>query len=602
MNKKLFSTIILVTLLASILPSIPVIASPSDLVGLWHFDEGIGTTAHDSSGYSNDGTISDVAMWTTDSRFGPYALEFDGIDDRVDVDGLLDDIVSATEGTISFWAKIDLDDNNENVVFAISRDASSTRTEVFIVFDMRPTADNVYAKLGVNGVYQWRAATPADSLDPYVGQWLHVAVVHDGTEASIYFNGVEQTLTWSFDVDRTKWFKPILTDATNPSDSATVGLIELGGSDFAPFDGVIDELRIWKRALSADEIESSIMIETYYTDALFCDNFENALYTGANWMPQYGTWDIMSDPTNKVYRQSQVLDNSFAWASKIEALGSSDWENYLFEVKVKVSSTGVWGYGPCYRVQGAPNYGQYVVQILEPDANRLRVYKGTEGSPPGTWTKIADAVPSTPILADHWYTIIVEVVGEEHTVTVKDETSSTIASVHFHDGTYMKGSIGLNAAGLAYFDDVCVTALPLNQYGVWNPDTVTVGTLGQWAITVKVTGGFDDVENVMVQGGIGADLIVLGYHASEGTVTTATAGKGNMGAKIITWSLPELAAGEEATLTICVATGKNPKDKQEYTQFGTHYLDGGFSATYSYGDPSVQYKTFKTDRLPIEAK
>jgi len=116
---------------------------------------------------------------------------------------------------------------------------------------------------------------------------------------------------------------------------------------------------------------------------------------------------------------------------------------------------------------------------------------------------------------------------------------------------------------------------------------------------VKVTGGFDDVEDVVVQGGIGADLTVLGLHPSQGSAEWRRVGKNHQGAWIITWDVGSLGAGDEATLTICVATGMNPMGKQEYTQPGTHYLDGGFSATYSY--KGVPYQTFKTQRLPIEA-
>ena len=55
------------------------------LVGYWKFDEGSGTTASDSSGYGNTGTLSTGASapgWTTGKVGG--ALSFDGVDDYVD--------------------------------------------------------------------------------------------------------------------------------------------------------------------------------------------------------------------------------------------------------------------------------------------------------------------------------------------------------------------------------------------------------------------------------------------------------------------------------------------------------------------------------------
>lgn len=53
------------------------------LVGHWKFDEGAGTTANDSSGNNNTGTLSG-AVWTIQGRFG-QALVFDGINDWVTI-------------------------------------------------------------------------------------------------------------------------------------------------------------------------------------------------------------------------------------------------------------------------------------------------------------------------------------------------------------------------------------------------------------------------------------------------------------------------------------------------------------------------------------
>ena len=51
---------------------------------LWHFSEGGGTRTYDKTAFDNDGTLYGGAAWTTDARFG-YALDFDGVDDYVEV-------------------------------------------------------------------------------------------------------------------------------------------------------------------------------------------------------------------------------------------------------------------------------------------------------------------------------------------------------------------------------------------------------------------------------------------------------------------------------------------------------------------------------------
>jgi hypothetical protein len=73
------------------------------LVGYWKFDEGSGNIAHDYSGNGNDGTIYG-ASWT--EGISGYALDFDGVDDYVDVsDDECFDITLAV--TLVAWANIE---------------------------------------------------------------------------------------------------------------------------------------------------------------------------------------------------------------------------------------------------------------------------------------------------------------------------------------------------------------------------------------------------------------------------------------------------------------------------------------------------------------
>jgi len=75
----------------------PLCQEVGDAAGLWHFDEGTGSTAYDSSGYDSHGTISG-ATWASP------ALDFDGIDDYVFVSdsSAIRDIFDGG-GTLSAW-------------------------------------------------------------------------------------------------------------------------------------------------------------------------------------------------------------------------------------------------------------------------------------------------------------------------------------------------------------------------------------------------------------------------------------------------------------------------------------------------------------------
>ncbi|GEM_PF-728999 len=239
-------------------------ANNTGLVGFWNFDDAdAGTTVNDMSGSGNLGTMYTTcsttagSLHTTAGKIGNGA-NLDGSNDCIEVDALLNDISGATQGAITFWAKLDLDNAAQNLPFSISNDGSATRTEVFIDFDARTGAagDRFHANLTVDGTEQWDIGTAADSLDQYVGQWVHIALVHEGTTPILYVNGIQQTVTFVSSLNKTKWFKAILTDATTDSTAANMGLIELNGSDLVPFDGSIDEARIYNRALSATEVKS----------------------------------------------------------------------------------------------------------------------------------------------------------------------------------------------------------------------------------------------------------------------------------------------------------------------------------------------------------
>jgi len=84
--RKIWFSILAITLLLSIFVSGRMIQSASaeeTLLAYWKFDEGSGTTAGDSSGNGNDGTLVNGPTWVS-GRHG-MALSFDGVDDYVEI-------------------------------------------------------------------------------------------------------------------------------------------------------------------------------------------------------------------------------------------------------------------------------------------------------------------------------------------------------------------------------------------------------------------------------------------------------------------------------------------------------------------------------------
>ena len=127
-------------------------------------------------------------------------------------------------------------------------------------------------------------------------------------------------------------------------------------------------------------------------------------------------------------------------------------------------------------------------------------------------------------------------------------------------------------------------------------DPVYVNTVSSWNIIITISTN-EHIDDVIVQGGIGADLVVAYITPIQGTVNIEKKGKGKMGAKIVTWDIGVLDAGT-LTLVLTVETGLNPKDEQEFTSLGIHELDGGFSATYWFD--GTEYETEETIPLTVD--
>ncbi len=220
-----------------------------NLVAHWEFDEGNGITAGDSSGNGNDGTLVNGPVWTSGIIEG--ALDFDGSNDYVlvfDDDSL--DVSGAI--TVSTWLKLDGDVSTQNIIKKIASDGSYTGGGYHLLF----TDDTDYSDGTCRMVFQKASGTGGTGSGNYgtntnwdrvvsetntwrKGVWYHFVAAWDGTTDSnsmkMYINGV-------LDASHTAGQSTIKTNSYN---------LKISGS----FEGKIDDLRIYNRALSDGEIE-----------------------------------------------------------------------------------------------------------------------------------------------------------------------------------------------------------------------------------------------------------------------------------------------------------------------------------------------------------
>lgn len=210
----------------------------SDLIGYWKFDEGEGTTAVDSSGNGNDGSIIEAA-WTTGTLGG--ALSFDGADDRVvppsPDPGVFHDAFA--ERTVSAWVTIDSTSATPNIIY---EEGAGTG----IVLGYRAVSDTVVFRTSI-------AATAVEiassSTFPEGTGWIHVAAVYDNGTMCLYINGTEEATDFNGTSIPAHGSEPGIGGRQDFSSFS-----EGGSEDSVSWQGKIDEVRIYNRALSPEEI------------------------------------------------------------------------------------------------------------------------------------------------------------------------------------------------------------------------------------------------------------------------------------------------------------------------------------------------------------
>ncbi len=201
-------------------------------VSHWKFDETSGTTAYDSAG-DNNGTFIGEPNWTAGQVGG--ALEFDGVDDYVDVgdpaDGSLD--FGTGNFSISAWVK-QSDLGTFGGVF------SKTSVTNGLGYGLLIEDENRFCfRTGIAG---WDKTAVTSNTSISTDTWYHVVGVREDTTLKIYVNGsLDNSTTGTLrDVDNTV--------------SAVIGRF-YGDFDGHYHNGIIDDVRIYDRALSPEEIQ-----------------------------------------------------------------------------------------------------------------------------------------------------------------------------------------------------------------------------------------------------------------------------------------------------------------------------------------------------------
>lgn len=196
----------------------------SSLISWWPADR----NADDIAGI-NDGELEDDTIFARGVK--GRAFSFDGDGDYV---ALPSQISLSNALTVSAWVKFSEDDfDNYQSIFSdgsITLIKNGLQEENVIDFDVRFS--------------DGEGATTSSMTRHNPGEWIHLVGTFEGSSIAIYVNGeLDNGAKIAGEIAPGK-FEP------------RIGTGEPRGKTAAPFSGLIDELRIYDRALSAEEIKA----------------------------------------------------------------------------------------------------------------------------------------------------------------------------------------------------------------------------------------------------------------------------------------------------------------------------------------------------------
>lgn len=196
-----------------------------------------GTVLPDDSGWMHDGILqtgaNDQAGKATTGRVGAYALRFDGVDDYVSVgpDAGLD--LSGGQFSQAAWINSESTDNSDHGIMGFQAAGAPAQQRYPGMWVTQ--ANGILAGFG-DGV-NWNAFTRTGVLQ---AGWNHVATTFDGAAYTLYVNGAAVYST---------------ADFSGRKPYAGVQQVNVGMAANAYFKGAIDDVRIYPRALPAEEVK-----------------------------------------------------------------------------------------------------------------------------------------------------------------------------------------------------------------------------------------------------------------------------------------------------------------------------------------------------------
>jgi hypothetical protein len=212
-------------------------AAPTGPVAYWKLDETSGTSAANAVAgapagtYQNGPTPSTTVAplsFNTDPGVTARSLQFNGSNQGLQIANF----GTFTQFTVSTWIQRTGSTGARQAILSYKESGAS------LVLSLNEDGVNVRPRIWTNINGTWQNAEEAFTIP--IGAWVHLAATFDATTLRLYRDGT-QVATGAF-------------AGTMANGSATTGIAMRNSYDQHYFPGLIDDARIYSRALSAAEV------------------------------------------------------------------------------------------------------------------------------------------------------------------------------------------------------------------------------------------------------------------------------------------------------------------------------------------------------------
>ena len=195
----------------------------------------------DTSGNGYNGVNNNVTFGSDRHSNPNSAFVLNGTNAFININAALAGLSTTTQGTWSAWIK-PVDGTAISEIIMSFGDINGAERIFFA------NALGKFQNAATLGSNKWILSTSNIVFSD--DTWAHVALVQNGTSPVLYIDGVAVAQNFSVSTDKTTWFN----DLTGLDNGRIGNLNWNNGGEINHFEGSIDDIKIYNRALSQSEI------------------------------------------------------------------------------------------------------------------------------------------------------------------------------------------------------------------------------------------------------------------------------------------------------------------------------------------------------------